>query len=89
MTFIKCGRRGKMKTPKKIKIIPQWKKTLRYAWSIRFAVLSGICSAGEVIISYFPDLLPRGAMAGLAVSFALVGIVSRFIVQKDLKREAE
>lgn len=74
---------------KKPKLIPEWKKTLRYAWSIRFAVLSGVCSAGEVIITYFPDALPRGAMAGLAGSFALVGIVSRFVIQKSMRNEDE
>ena len=74
---------------KKPKLIPEWRRTLRYAWSIKFAVLSGVCSAGEVIITYFPDSLPRGAMAGLAGSFALVGIISRFIIQKSMRDEGE
>jgi hypothetical protein len=72
---------------KNIKLLPNWQEIARQAWSIKFAVLSGICSAGEVAISYFPDSLPRGAMAGLAGSFALIGIVSRFIMQKSLNNE--
>lgn len=74
---------------KRIRLIRNWKKTFRYAWSIRFAILSGICSAGEVVIAYFPDALPRGAMAGLAGSFALFGIISRFIIQQSMKNEDE
>lgn len=74
---------------KNIKLLPNWQQVARKAWSIKFAVLSGICSAGEVAISYFPDSLPRGAMAGLAGSFALIGIVSRFIMQKSLSDEKE
>lgn len=72
---------------KTIKLINNWKVTLRYAWSIKFAVLSGFCSAGEVVITYFPDSLPRGAMAGLAGAFALIGIISRFIMQKEMSNE--
>ena len=71
---------GKMtaKNPKKIRVIPQWKKTLRYAWSLRLMALSGVCSVGEILVAYYPDALPRGAMAGLSGSFALGGIIARF-----------
>jgi hypothetical protein len=74
-----------MKTPR---IIGNWKSTLKYAWSIKFAVLSGVCSAGEVVITYFPDSLPRGAMAGFAGAFALIGIISRFIMQKEMSDDS-
>jgi hypothetical protein len=72
---------------KKPKLISNWKKTLRYAWSVKLNMLSGVCSAGEVIITYFPDSLPRGVMAGLAGSFALLGGIARFFIQKEMSDE--
>lgn len=77
---------GKMsaKSQKKIRVIPQWKKTLRYAWSLRLMALSGVCSVGEILVAYYPDALPRGAMAGLSGSFALGGIIARFYSQRNM-----
>lgn len=84
MTFTKRGKLAKMKTQKKIRIIPQWKKTLKYAWSLRLMALSGVCSVGEILVAYYPDALPRGAMAGLSGSFALGGIIARFYSQRNM-----
>jgi len=80
---------GKMtaKNQKKIRVIPQWKKTLRYAWSLRLMALSGVCSVGEILVAYYPDALPRGAMAGLSGSFALGGIIARFCTQRNMTDE--
>ena len=72
------------KSQKKIRVIPQWKKTLRYAWSLRLMALSGVCSVGEILVAYYPDALPRGAMAGLSGSFALGGIIARFYSQRNM-----
>lgn len=72
---------------KKPKLIQDWKKTAKHAWSVRFMALSGICTVGEILISYYPDALPRGAMAGLSGSFALLGIVSRFFQQRNMSDE--
>lgn len=69
---------------KKPKIISNWKKTAKYAWSLRLMALSGICSVGEILIAYYPDALPRGAMAGLSGSFALGGIIARFYSQRNM-----
>jgi len=69
---------------KKIRVIPKWKKTIRYAWSLRLMALSGVCSVGEILVSYYPDALPRGAMAGLSGSFALGGIIAKFFAQRNM-----
>jgi len=71
----------------KKRIIPTWKKTLRYAWSLRLAALAGLFSVGEVVIAYYPDLLPRGAMAGAAGICTLGSIITRFIIQRKMTDE--
>ena len=72
---------------RKIKIIPKWKKTLRYAWSIRLAILAGLFSASEVVLAYFPDALPRGAMAGAAGVASLGAVITRFLLQRKMTDE--
>jgi hypothetical protein len=72
---------------KKIKIIPKWKQTLRYAWSIRLAILAGLFSALEVVLAYFPDALPRGAMAGAAGVASLGAVITRFLLQQKMTDE--
>jgi len=74
---------------RKPKLIPSWKRTAKHAWSVRFMALSGFCSVGEVIVTYFPNALPRGAMAGLAGSFVLGGIIARFYQQRNMKNGDE
>jgi predicted benzoate:H+ symporter BenE len=69
---------------RKIKIIPRWKKTLRYAWSIRLAILAGLFSACEIVLPLFSDSLPRGLMAMLSGFAAMGAVISRFIVQKEI-----
>lgn len=76
-----------MKTQKKIRIIPQWKKTLKYAWSIRLAILAGLFSSAEVVLAYFPDALPRGAMAGAAGVASLGAVITRFLLQRKMTDE--
>jgi hypothetical protein len=72
---------------KKIRVIHNWKSTIKYAWSLRLMALSGVCSVGEIFVAYYPDALPRGAMAGLAGSFALGGIIAKFFSQRNMSDE--
>ena len=69
---------------KKPKLIRNWRTTAKYSWSLRLMALSGVCSVGEILVAYYPDALPRGAMAGLSVSFALGGIVAKFFAQRNM-----
>ena len=70
---------------RKPKLIPSWKKTLKYAWSIKLGILAGLFSTLEIVLAYFPDSLPRGTMAGLAGIASLGAIITRFIIQKDMR----
>lgn len=67
---------------RKPKLIKDWKQVLKHTLAVKFVIISGICSVGEIIIAYYPEMLPRGAMAGLSGTFALLGLISRFYMQK-------
>lgn len=74
-----------IKRIRKPKLIADWKQVLTKTLAVKFVIISGICSVGEIIIAYYPDLLPRGAMAGLSGTFALLGLISRFYMQKQFE----
>ena len=61
-----------------------WKEIVRKAWSIRFMLVAGILSAGEVVIPLFADELPRGLFALLSGLFVSAAFVARLIAQKDV-----
>lgn len=66
-------------------IIPEWKRVLRRAWSIRLAVIAGVFSGAEGVLPLFTDSVPRGVFAALSVVFGIGSVVSRFIMQKSLR----
>jgi hypothetical protein len=68
-----------------LKLIPEWKTTLRYAWSIRFAALTGLLGGIEAFLPLFSDSFPRGIFALLCVVTSLVGALSRFVMQKKMR----
>lgn len=61
-----------------------WKKFLRYAWSLRLSAIAGLLSGVSAILPLFVDSIPRGVFAGLTLIFVTGAMVAQFIVQKDL-----
>lgn len=66
-----------------------WRRTLRFAWSLRLAVLAGIFSAAEVILPLFMDTMPRGIFAGLSMAAAIGGAVARVVAQPRMERRSK
>lgn len=66
-------------------LIPNWKKTLKKAWSVRFMVAAALLTATEAAMPFFDDVLAPRPFA--IATFAVVGLamLARFFVQKDLK----
>lgn len=71
-----------------MKAIPEWKVTLRKAWSIRFALLSGVFGGVEAFLPLFSDAIPRGLFAGLCVATSLGAVISRVVMQKEIRDAA-
>ena len=68
--------------------VPEWRRVLRHAWSIRLILIAAGLDGLSTALSTDPYLLPLPAglvslAAGLASSAALA---SRFIAQKDLSK---
>ena len=48
-----------------MRLVAEWWRVLRYAWSIRLLVLAGLLSGAEIALPLIQDLLPipRGVFA--------------------------
>lgn len=42
-----------------------WKRFMRYAWSLRLSAIAGLLSGVSAILPLFVDSIPRGVFAGL------------------------
>ena len=68
-----------------MRLLPEWRRLLRKAWSVRLVLIAGALSGVEVVLPFFADAVPRGLFAVLSF-FAVCGaLVARIVVQKDLE----
>jgi hypothetical protein len=66
-----------------VRLIPEWRKVLRYGWSVRLIVIAGFLTGLEAILPLAPELLPI-PIEWLAVSQFLIvmgALFARFIAQ--------
>jgi hypothetical protein len=66
--------------------IPEWRRVLRHAWSVRFLAAAGVLSAGASAVSMIdgqaighPALIPA-----LAFGLNIAALASRLVQQKDV-----
>jgi hypothetical protein len=68
-----------------VKLVQDWQRVLRKAWSMRLMVLAGLLSAVEVALPFFQPDLPRGWFAlfsGLTVGGAFM---ARLVAQRNMR----
>lgn len=67
------------------KLIPDWKRVLRRAWSIRLMLLAGLLSGLEAILPIVMDAVPWPRWVASAIISTVVGLafVTRLMAQKD------
>lgn len=74
----------------KIRLLDDWRRVLRRAWSIRFSLLAAAFTAAEVVVPLFGDVLldvmPRGAFVLLAFAASIGATVARIVAQPEMHR---
>ena len=68
-----------------MKLIEDWKRIVRKAWSFRLMVLAAILSGAEVVLPLFMDSLPRGLFAVLSFVAVGGGLAARIVAQKGFE----
>lgn len=66
-------------------LLPDWRRVLVRAWSIRFMLVAGIFSGLEFALPYIEPIFPLdpGVFALLAFFATAAGLVSRLIAQRN------
>ena len=73
-----------------MKLIPNWKAVLRYAWSYRLNIIAALLSGLEVWFTFIDPYslaIPNGMFAALAVVVNLAASAARLVVQTKLSPE--
>lgn len=72
-----------------MKLVSDWRRVLRYAWSIRLLLAAAILSGFEVVLPYLGDFLPipTGAVAALTFIVTVLAFVMRITSQKVFRDE--
>lgn len=68
-----------------------WRKILRYAWSIRLMLLAGILSGLEVALPIIDQVvvIPGGVFASLSGVVTMAALVARLVAQKEFRTDEE
>lgn len=74
-----------------MRLVAEWWRVLRYAWSIRLLVLAGLLSGAEIALPLIQDLLPipRGVFAGLSFVATAGAFVARLIAQQSVSGDKD
>ena len=69
-----------------MRLIPDWRKVLRHAWSVRLIVLAGVLTGAEAILPLFPGLFAVEPQTLALVTFVIVmaALVARFVAQQSI-----
>lgn len=72
---------------------PDWKAILRKAWSVKFMLLAGAMSAGEVFMQIMEPaqapLLPKGLFAALSGMLTAGALVARVLAQNEAQANTD
>lgn len=69
-----------------MKLLPNWRDVLRYAWSVKLIIIACALSAVEAVLPFIPELymVPRGLFALLTLAVAFAALFARFVAQRSI-----
>lgn len=66
-------------------LIPNWRRVLKRAWSVRLIVLAALLSGLEVALPFFGEFIPPGIFAALSFLTVAGAFIARILAQKDFE----
>ena len=70
-----------------MKLVPEWKRIARKAWSVRLAVLAALLGAAEVGVQLFAAVRPTPYLAIAAALCSLAASIARLVAQPEITHE--
>lgn len=72
-----------------MKLIDDWRRVLRRAWSARLMLLAALLSGVEIILPFYSDAVPPRTFAALSFLAVAGAFIARFIAQQPPERNHE
>lgn len=73
-----------MRRPRRPRVIPHWRRFLRYAWSVRLILIAGFLAGLQSILPLLADVVPPRWLAPLTFLTVMAALVAQFIVQQKI-----
>lgn len=69
-----------------MKLVWNWKRVLKHAWSIRLIVVAGVLSGAEIALPLIREAIdvPAGVFAGLSFLATAGAFISRLVAQEQV-----
>jgi hypothetical protein len=71
-----------------MRLVYDWRRVVRRAWSVRLGALAALLSGVEVVLPLFADAFPRNLFAGLSFLAVVGAMVARFVAQPRMHDDA-
>lgn len=62
-------------------LLPEWKKILRKAWSVRLAIIAAALGGVEMALPLFSDAVPRHVFMSLSILTTVGAALARIVAQ--------
>jgi hypothetical protein len=74
-----------------VKLVWNWKRVLKHAWSIRFIVIAGVLSGAEIALPLIREAIdvPAGVFAGLSFAATAGAFIARLVAQETVSGEVD
>ncbi|MCA0419615.1 MAG: hypothetical protein LCH80_12955 [Proteobacteria bacterium] len=74
-----------------MKLVWNWKRVLKHAWSIRLIVLAGVLSGAEIALPLIRETIdvPAGVFAGLSFAATAGAFIARLVAQETVSGAAD
>lgn len=69
-----------------IHLLPDWRRVLRRAWSVRLSIIAALFTAAEVVVPVLGEVLPRGVFVLLAFAASIGAALARIVAQPEMHR---
>ena len=70
-------------------LVPNWRRVLRYGWSVRLMVLAAVLTGLEAVLPMISDLLAVRTWWLTVITFLVIvgAFIARFLVQQKVSGE--
>lgn len=68
-----------------MKLLDDWKRIARKAWSVRLMLAAGVLSGAEAVVPMLGGYLPRRAFAIVVFVVVMGALVARFVAQRSMR----